>query len=303
MPDFCNYIPRPLISFDLDSYRRRKSEEDEWQIDQNRIIVFDREDFYKEYRDGDRIRVIGEIQSRNYTRDTYEVDEILTMAVRNYVDIWDKYPCAKKPKGNARQLVEWDKLIEFGLIPDIPEDSIFKAGGVKDREGTYVYRVNEDGELFKETQHVRYEVIAKEITLLEEDFDELDGDKNKAVVCGRITKQPYFDMIGGENQIAFCSFNVAMKSEVFEDRTFYVNVITWAKVAQTVFEGFVKDDYIKVIGRLQSRTFQKEFVKRWKTPSGKRKKKAKIFDLVTHEVSATKVSKVEVEPKENKNQD
>jgi hypothetical protein len=68
-------------------------------------------------------------------------------------------------------------------------------------------------------------------------------------------------------------------------------------VAETVFEGFHKDDFIKVIGRLQSRTFQKEFVKRWKTPSGKRKKKAKVFDLITHEVSATKISKVDVSGK------
>lgn len=295
LPDYCKYIPRPLISFDLDSYRRRKSEEEEWRVDENRIVVFDDEEFHEKFSNGDRIRIKGELQSRNYTRDTYEVDELIKFAVTNYVDIWGSYPTKKEPKGNKRQLIEWSKLIEATLLETVPEDSIFDEFGNKNREAEYVYRVDVNGDVFKETQHVAYEIVATSIVKVEEELDSLLGDYNKAVILGRITKEPFFDFIGKDTPIPFCSLNIGTKSAFFEERMFFNNIITWSKLAETIFNNFHKDDYIKIVGRIQSRTFEKEFVKRWKTPSGKRKKKSKMFTLMTREISATKAQRVIIE--------
>jgi single-stranded DNA-binding protein len=300
LPDYCKYIPRPLISFDLQSFRRMKNEEEDLQSDENRIIVFDDEEFHKNFHNGERILIKGELQSRNYTRDNHEVDEIITMAVKNYIDIWSNYPTQKKPKGKKRQLIDWNKLLEVALIPSVPEDSIFKENGEKDHDGEFIYRIDEDGEVFKETQHVAYEIVAVKYEKLNEELDFTKGDKNKAVLLGKVTKQPYFDYLGQDNKVAFCSFNIGTKSKFFEGRMFYNNVITWSELAQEVFEHAQYGDYVKIVGRLQSRSYQKEIVKRWKTPSGRRKKKSRMLELTTREISATKVEKVIFEKQETK---
>ena len=176
---------------------------------------------------------------------------------------------------------------------------IFDENGQKNREAQFVYRVDVNGDVFKETQHVSYEVVAVSYEKIEEEVDPIKGDFNKATLLGRITKDPFFDFIGKETPIPFCSLNIGTKSSFFEEeRMFFNNVITWSKLAETIFENFQKDDYIKIVGRLQSRNFEKEFVKRWKTPSGKRKKKSKIFTLTTREISATKSHKVFFEKEE-----
>lgn len=311
MPDFVKYTPRPLITFDLHSYRRKKNEEDEWNIDINRIVLFDKENFHNEFQNGQRVKVEGEVQSRNFTRDNHQIDDLIDMSVKNYIEILGSFPTKKPPKGKKREIIDWNKLLgendfQLKLLEEIPEDSIFKENFVKDREGEFIYRVDEDRNVYKETQHVSYEILATKITPLEEqEVDPKKGDFNKAVFIGKATKQPYFDYIGSENPIAFCSMNLGAKSEFFPGRTFYINVITWGKTAEEAFAAIQRNDFVKVIGRLQSRTYEKELIKRWKAQSGKRKKKKIVLNLTTREISATKVVKAvppkKEEPKKEEN--
>lgn len=293
LPDYYKYIPRPLVSFDLMSQRKRKYEDEEIKFDENRIILFDDEDFLDKFQNGDRIKIKGEIQSRNFTRDNHEVDELLRSAVKNYIEIFDGYPTEKEPRPRFRQVILWEKLLQMGLIPTIPDDSMYLEDGSKSKskDKPFVYRVDENGEVYKETQHVAYEVVVKKYEKLEDEVDALEGDKNKVVLVGKVTQQPYFDYLGNEDKVSFCSFKICTKSSFFEDRVFYNNVITWSKIAEEAFENIVESEYIKIVGRLQSRVHQKELVKRWKTPSGKRKKKALTIDLITREISASKLFK------------
>lgn len=302
LPDYCKYIPRPLIAFDLVSQRKRKTEEEEIRYDTNRIIVFDDEGFTDRYKEGDYIRVKGELQSRNFTRDNHEVEEMLSLAVKNYIEIFDEYPTDKDPKGKIRQKIAWSKLLSMGLIPSVPEDSMYLEDGTKSKskDVPFVYRVDENGEVYKETEHVAYEVVAKKYELYDVELGPLEGDKNKVVLVGRVTKQPYFDYLGNETKVPFCSFNMCTKSKFFDDRVFYNNVITWSKLAEEAFENIQRDSVVKIVGRLQSRGYQKELVKRWKTPNGKRKKKDIVLDLVTREVSASKIFLCEKEEKKEK---
>lgn len=291
VPDYCKYIPRPLISFDLLSYRKRKNIEDEWIIDENRIVLFDDEEFHTTFKEGDRIRVKGELQSRNFTRDNHEVDEMVQMAVANYIEIWGEIPTVKEPRGKVRQPLDWKKLMSVGLLPEVPSDSMFLEDGSKNKnpDAPFVYRADDNGEVFKETEHVAYEIVAKKIERIEEPLDELAGDKNKVVMVGKITRNPYFDYLGSSTKIPFFSFNLRTKSEFFDSRVFYNNIISWSKLAEDAFENIRLNDYVKVVGRLQSRHYTKEIVRRWVTPAGNKKKKKIELDLITREISASKI--------------
>lgn len=293
LPDYCKYIPRPLIAFDLTSYRKRKSIDHEWVTDENRIVLFDDEEFHINYKDGDRIRVKGELQSRNYTRDNHEVDEMILMAVANYIEIWSEIPTAKEPKGKIRQPIEWKKLMNVGLLPEVPSDSMFEADGTKNKnpDAPFVYRIDENGEVYKETEHVAYEIVAKSITRLDSPMDEIYGDKNKVLIIGKVTRNPYFDYLGNASKVAFFSFNMRTSSSFFENRVFYNNIISWSTLAEDAFEHVRENDYVKVIGRLQSREYTKEITRRWVTPSGNKKKKKIELVLVTREISASKIDK------------
>lgn len=293
LPDYCKYIPRPLISFDITSKRKRKSLDHPWVHDLNRIVLFDDEEFHTTFTDGDRIRVKGEIQSRNYTRDNHEVDDMILMAVANYIEIWNEFPSAKEPKGKIRQPIDWSKLMNVGLLPEVPSDSMYQADGTKDKnpDAPFIYRIDDNGEVFKETEHVAYEIVATKVERLEEPMDELVGDKNKVVTVGKLTRNPNFNYLGTTTKVPFFSFNLRTKSRFFEERVFYNNVISWSTLAEDAFENIKINDYVKVVGRLQSREYTKEITRRWVTPSGNKKKKKVELTLLTREISASKIEK------------
>jgi single-stranded DNA-binding protein len=302
LPDYCKYIPRPLIAFNLSSVRKRKSIEQPIVTDENRIVLFDNEEFHLDFNDGDRIRVKGELQSRNYTRDNHEVDELILMAVANYIEIWNELPSAKEPKGKIRQPIEWKKLMDVGLLPEVPSDSMYLADGTKDKnaDAPFVYRIDDNGEVFKETEHVAYEIVAKKIERLTEEIDPIIGDKNKVVILGKVTRNPNFNFLGTVNKVAFFSFNLRTKSQFFEGRVFYNNIISWSKLAEDAFENIKINDYVKVIGRLQSREYTKEITRRWVTPSGNKKKKKIELTLLTREISSSKIEKCIVKDESDK---
>lgn len=305
LPDYCKYVnlphTRPLISFDLLSNRKRKTETEELQYDLNRIVLFDDEDFNTNFKEGDRIRIKGEIQSRNYTRDNHEIDEFYVMAVKNYVDLHEEIPAIKEPVGKFKQPVDWSMLLASGLIPEIPSDSMYDETGTKKktRDNPFVYRVDENGDLTKESEHVAYEILVRKYEKLEEEVDPLLGDKNKAVLVGKLTKSLYFNFLGQENKVPFCSFNIQTKSKIFENKVFYNNIIAWSGLAEDAFNDLTGDDYIKVVGRIQSRSYEKELTKRWTTPSGRRKKKITTIELMTREISASKIQKCILPEKED----
>lgn len=294
MDEYIKYIPNPMVSFELSSLRKRKSIEEDWVSDNNRIIVFDNETVLQDFKLNDRVHIKGELQSRNYTRDHYDVDEQIQNAVDIYTQLYNEAPAKKQPKGRVRQPIDWSKLLELSLIGEVPADSMFKEDGSKDKnpESPYVYRVDENFEVYKETEHVAYEVIAFEVTLLEEEADPIFGDTNRITIVGKITRDPSFDVLG----VPFSNSNVQTQLKYFKDqeRVAYANFIAWSQAAEELFSSIKRGDFIKIVGRLQSRTYTKLVVKRWKTPSGRRKKKEMEKTLITREISASKLYKAEL---------
>lgn len=299
MDEFVRYIPNPIVGFDLSSNRKRKSVDAEWVADLNRIIVFDQEDLLSRFAVGDRVRVKGELQSRNYTRDKYDVDEQIQNAVDIFTQLYEKAPTKKQPKGRVRQPIEWKQLLDMNLIGFVPEDSMFREDGSKEKspDTNYVYRVDENFEVYKETEHVAYEVIAFSVTLMEEEMDELQGDVNRATIIGKITRDPSFDVL----KVPFSNSNIQTHLKYFkdQDRVAYANFIAWSQTAEDLFGEVKRGDLVKIVGRLQSRTYTKTVIERWKTPAGNRKKREVERSLITREISTSKLYKAELLPDEH----
>ena len=135
-----------------------------------------------------------------------------------------------------KQPINWDKLLEYGLLPEIPSDSMYQSGMVKEKtpDSPFIYRVNLDGEVTKEVQHVTYEIVVASYEKVTEEFDEAVGDINKAKMCGEITKPPAFNILG-ENSMYFVNINIGAESHYFDGHMFYNNAIAWGKNAQNIF--------------------------------------------------------------------
>jgi single-stranded DNA-binding protein len=288
--EYVRYIPRPVISCDIVSNRARKNVEEELKTDTNRFIIFDDEDFHKNFQVGDRIKAAGELQSRNYTRFSNEISDLVKIAIQNYVDIWKEIPAIKKPEGKFRQPIDWSKLLQFGLLNEVPEDSMYNEQGEKRKSqaSPYIYRIDENGEVFKESEHVSYEIVVTSYERVESEVEPLFGDLNEVTLCGPVTRHPHFDMLGNSS-IPFASFTLQSESEFFGDRAFYNNVIAWAFLAEEVLSNVRVGTYVMVKGRLQSRTYKKEIIRRWVTPSGNKKRKKLELEFITREVSASKI--------------
>ncbi|PGK51507.1 hypothetical protein CN918_27335 [Priestia megaterium] len=291
-----NGAVRPIIQFDLLSQRERKSADEEIRLDLNRIILFDHETFPQDYAEGQRIRIKGVLQSRNYTLDFHLVEQYIIDAVRNYVDVFGEIPSIKETKFGKREPIDWKKLLSIGFIKKVPEDSMFTEDNTKEKsaERNYLYRVDENGDVFKETEHVAFEIISSKVEPVEQELAELEGDKNKVILTGKVITTPYFDMLGQTSRVPFCSFRVRTQSRFFGDkRAFHNNVISWAHFAEDAFANLQVGDIVKVIGRLQSRSFDKDVTYKYMTEHGNKKKKKVTKTITTHEVSVSKFMKAD----------
>lgn len=304
LPEFARFVQlegqvKTLISFDLFSYRKRKSEQSEFEWDDIKIVIFNDENIINEVQEGDRYKFTGELQSRNYNRVEEEIDELWGMAVHNYHVATGQYPCEEQPCERKKQPIDWRKLLQIGLIPEAPEDSMYDADMKKSKspETPYIYRVDLNGEVTKETQHVTYEVLVNDYEKLEEAVHPLNGDINKVQICGRVTRNPFFNFLGREKPVAFVNFNVGSKSELFSNHMFFNNAIAWGKNAEKIMENINEGDFVYFKGRLQSREYIKKMRKRWTTPGGNRKKKDIEIPLKTREVSISYIEKCTKEKK------
>ena len=117
-------------------------------------------------------------------------------------------------------------------------------------------------------------------------------------MAGKVTFQPFFNVLG-EKMVPFINFNVGTQSNIFDGHMFFNNAIAWGKRAEDIVQNIHQGDYVFFKGRLQSRDYVKTFIKRWKTPSGNRKKKTIELPLKTREVSISYIEKqVKKEEKE-----
>ncbi|WP_394555409.1 hypothetical protein C1N61_28150 (plasmid) [Priestia aryabhattai] len=291
-----NYIPFPLAGFDVRSYREQKDLNEEAVFDEIRIIRFNDEDVLDSLEIGDRVLIKGEAQSRNY-KTTHPLDNDL---IQNAVDLYTNFfqegelPTEKQPTSRIKQPISWDKLFEYNLIDEIPADSIIREDGQRERTDTqsYIYRVDYNGKVFKDTEHTAFEVIAHEITKLDEVLDPLSGDQNTITYHGRISRTPSFDVVEG-NQ--FAKVTVQSFVEYFlpdEKRFVFFNFFVWGKNAEIVLAELDEGDMVRFTGRIQSRVIERTIRLKKKNAAGKTKRKKITVNEITREVSIVKMAKI-----------
>lgn len=293
--DFVNYIPFPLAGFDIRSYREQK-ENEEPLYDEIRIIRFNDEDILDNLEIGDRVLIKGEAQSRNFTTTHPVTDDLIQNAIDLFTNFFEegKLPCVKQPTSRIKQPISWDMLFEHNLLEEIPADSIIREDGTRERTENqiYIYRLDDNGEVYKETEHTAYEVIAHEIIKLEEPLDTSNGDENYIIFHGRVSRNPSFDVVEG-NQ--FAKVTVQSFVEYFlpdEKRFVFFNFFVWGKNAEIIFSELSEGDMVRFTGRIQSRVIERTLRLKKKTSSGKTKRKKITVNEITREVSIGKMAKI-----------
>lgn len=292
--DFVNYIPYPLAGFDIKTFREQK--EDEPVYDEIRVIRFNDESILDDLEIGDRVLIKGECQSRNYTNTHPLTDDLIQNAVDLYVNFFEEgqLPSLKEPTTHIKQPISWEKLFKFNLIDEIPADSIIRENGEREKNSVqnYIYRIDHNGEVYKETEHTAYEVIAHEVIKLTEPLNSIVGDENKVTYHGRISNSPTFDVING-NQ--FAKVTVQSFVEYFlpdEKRFVFFNFFAWGKNAEIIFSELDAGDIVRFTGRLQSSTIERTIRLKKKNSAGKTKRKKITVNEITREVSIGKMAKI-----------
>ncbi|MED2737498.1 single-stranded DNA-binding protein [Bacillus toyonensis] len=294
MDDMIRYIPIPLAGFDIHCYREQKNNEDP-NFDHIRVITFDNETVLDDFEIGNRVLIKGELQSRNHTTTHPITDELIQNGVELYTSMFgDGLPAEIQPTSRIRQPLSWDMLLKHHLITEIPADSMIRENGVKEKNEIqcYVYRIDHNGEVYKEMEHTAFEVIAHEITKLEEPLNPLEGDVNHVVFHGRVSRPPIFDIIEGN---PFAKVTLQSFVEYFqpdEKRFVFFNFFVWGKNAEILLSDLAEGDQVRFTGRIQSKEIERVLRLKKKNSAGKTKRKKIPIIEITREVSVGKMAKI-----------
>lgn len=327
MDEYINYIPYPLVGFDIRSFRPTKEDSalleqqdnitlDELPLaqagaidpeieqektnsqayDEIRIIRFHDETLLDDYEIGDRVRIQGELQSRNYATLHPLTDDLIQNAVELYTNFFEEglLPCEKQPTSRIKQPILWEKLFQYNLIDEIPADSLIRKDGTKEKTETqiYTYKVDENGEVTKETENTAFEVIAHTVEKLDESLDVVKGDENHVVYHGRVSRSPLFDIIDAN---PFAKLTVQSFVNYFqpdEKRFVFFNFFVWGKNAEIILNNLEIGDMVRFTGRLQSKVIERTLRLKKKNAAGKTKRKKVVINESVREVSIEKMAKI-----------
>lgn len=277
-----------IISLDIHSYRKQINNQNRQKFDEIRVYIFNQPDFLNEFAPGDRIQVIGEIQSRNYEFD-YVFDDEVQIAVDNYFHLFQTIPTLEIPAEGKRVDIDWRKLTDISLIENVPNDSKKDEWGNRrtDKDARYIYTVDETGKVSKVTQHTAYEVAAKKYKKLEEPLEPAKGDYNYVNLVGKvIRKVPVYTNSQG---IMSCTFNLATVSSIFENRFYYLHVLQWESLARAVQNELEIGEVVEVSGRFQSRPLKKDRKNQWLSKTGKKRVRQFESEVTIREISASTI--------------
>lgn len=228
----------------------------------------------RQLQEGTHVRIHGLFQSRSYYRRI--PDETLSEIAEIYAMSHLELP-VPKPGRKEEQPIAWDKLLRSGLLDMIPDDDKSQP------EGKFQYVVTPAGKVFKQTRHIRYEILADSIEVIEPPEDGID--ENRIVLVGKLAYQPRMAYVTDE-QIPLCQFAVICR-RAENSTTDLIHCIRWGEPGEKIAREFSEGDRVKISGRIQARPYEKEI----KVKRGKKKKVMKV-QKVAYEVSVAKVSRV-----------
>lgn len=293
--EFVNYIPYPLFGFEIKSFRPNKKNLPTPRFDEIRVIVIKDEQKFDVIEVGKLVSIDGEMQSRNFLTEHELIDESIQTAVEMYMNFYKvgEYPTSTAPTDYIMQAIEWDKLLEYDLLEEIPHDSVLREGNVRERDEVqmYLYKVDINGEVHKYTEHTTHEVIAHKITVLEEPLDPIVGDKNEVVYQGRVSRAPFLDVVNG---VQFSKFSLQSKVRFFEpkeERMVFLNVFGWGKNAAILFNEVQEGDFLCIKGRIQTRRMERPVKAKKQKEDGKIKTSKYTLTDIVRDISISSMAK------------
>lgn len=217
-------------------------------------FVVDNDDFYI----GKRVEVSGYFISKNYFK-VEEKPEIMN-ACNRYKNLKEserpsigtgKFPFQDKETGDTytKYLINWDELLNEGLITSIPDEELQELGKVE-------YFFIEDGRVFRLEQKTNYILIAKSIKAVEDFVDTNKGDVNFAEIAG-LTKDIYINNYEGYDTGHICL--VCESSDM--TRNSYIHAVMKAKNLN-VLNTINFDDIVKVRGKIKHKVLTKTVTKK-----------------------------------------
>lgn len=327
---FVNFAPFPIFGMEiktkktkeLKSMYRFTNNEDLTKPDETkssdyfyfRIIFINQPNVINEFEIGDRITLLGEIQSRNYFQFYPLSDTLIQNAVDIYQNLFNKIPTKEEPTQFIRQPIHWEPLLDLNLLEGIPSDSLFIEDGKKsdDPNNPYLYKIDWNGEVTKETRETIIEVIvldykkeeklcvveSSDSSLIDSNpleklvkDDQLDtnittesniesdenlGDEeviNDIFISGRVASTPNLEVQGAN---VFTEFKVQTYIPFFEkkeERLTFITVKATGGDAEKIFNTFEYGQYIQVYGSLVSEMTNHTFRVKKITASNKKKTK------------------------------
>ena len=280
--EFINLVPFPIFGLEIEVpieeartslYQFAKLEEDVVsKFFYFRVIFFNNETIINDVEIGDMIAINGELQSRNFSQQHPMTDDLLQSSVDIFQNLFNILPVLKEPTQHMRQPINWKKLIDMNLLDSIPNDSRLDENNliIDESNKPYIYKLNWNGEVTKETEESILEVISFEYKKVET-IQEIDS--SLVLISGRISDKPTFEIEDGN---IFTQFKVQTFQRSFEPkekRFVFVKVKIVGLESQDIFNAYKKNDFISVAGALVSE--RKDFTFKIKkiTSSNKIKKK------------------------------
>ncbi|MFC5701350.1 single-stranded DNA-binding protein [Cohnella faecalis] len=246
-------------------------------IDQLDLVLFGNDQFHKQFKIGDRIRLEGFIQSNNYDKKGYKVEPLHQAAVENYYELFGEYPSDIVPTYNKTSIINWNKLLNAGLVPAIPDDSMYVSQSIKRRGADMksVYSLNEHRTVTKSTFHINYQVVIQQYRHEDQPPHPLKGDLNRVHMQGKVDQVLYYNPAYGPRKVPFLSLRVFVNAYGVQS---FIHVVCWNQLAQS-HQSLKKGDIVWLKGYLQSREYDKDV----RTTNGKEKQ----VTAITREVNAT----------------
>lgn len=81
---------------------------------------------------------------------------------------------------------------------------------------------------------------------------------NSATLIGRLTKAP--ELKKTQNDKSVCNFTIAVDRRFDREKTDFLSIVAWNKTAEFVCSYFHKGDAIGVLGRIETRSYEKDGV-------------------------------------------
>lgn len=86
---------------------------------------------------------------------------------------------------------------------------------------------------------------------------------NKVILMGRLTQSP--ELKYTPSNVAVCSFKIAVDRRFKQDEADFISCVAWRQAAEFICKYFTKGKLINVVGRIETRSWEKDGQKRYAT--------------------------------------